>query len=81
MVDAIGKSYIVDYCRHKALMLREQRNYQIYITDGIAGLIRMWSKSKVPRYYDLMHPQPKDERTGQEIADDIIAKYGLKVVG
>lgn len=36
--------------------------------------------AKYPRFYDLMHPAPVDERTGEEIAEDIIKRHGLMVV-
>ncbi|MCM1227562.1 MAG: hypothetical protein NC320_09095 [Clostridium sp.] len=32
------------------------------------------------KYYDLVYPKPKDNRTGAEIAAGVIRKAGLKIV-
>ena len=31
-------------------------------------------------YADIINPKPKDERSGEEIAADIIARMGLEVI-
>ena len=80
MADFMGTSYVVDYCVMDINRRRERANFDIYVTDVLGGLLSRWCTEKIPRYYDLIHPAPEDKRTGQEIADDIIAKYGLKVV-
>lgn len=33
-----------------------------------------------PRYIDIIEPKPQDNRTGAEIAADVIKKAGLKIV-
>lgn len=32
------------------------------------------------RYADILRPKPQDNRTGEQIAADVIAKTGIKVV-
>ena len=46
--------------------------YKMYITDSI--FYYMQDKSINIRYYDIIHQSPKDERTGDEIALDIITR-------
>ena len=76
----MGCGYVVDCCISAFNHTQERRNFEIYITDAAAALINMWAKDPYPRYYDLIHPQEQDKRSGEEIAADIIAKHGLKVV-
>lgn len=76
----MGSGYIVDHCVSATRAKVERQNFEYYITDVGAALINMWSKDKYPRYYDLIHPKEIDKRSGAEIAADIIARHGLKVV-
>lgn len=51
------------------------------MTDALYYIMHMMNgKEVIPRYYDVLHPAKKDERTAEEIADDIIKRNGLKVV-
>lgn len=44
----------------------------MYVTDSI--FYYMQEKAINIRYYDIIHQSPKDERTGDEIALDIITR-------
>jgi len=58
-----------------------RESFEIYLTDVAAALVNLLAKdANYPRFYDLMHPAPKDDRTGAEIAADIVARHGLTVV-
>lgn len=82
MLDMMGCGYVVDCCISAFNHKQKQLNYQIYLTDAAMTLINMFSNGgKFPRYFDLIHPEKKDDRTGAEIAADIIKRHGLKVVG
>lgn len=72
---------MVENCIAVFLDRQERNNFEIYITDAAAALINMFSKEKMPRYWDIVHPKKQDKRSGDEIAADIIARHGLKVVG
>lgn len=80
MVDLMGSGYVVDHCISAFRAKQERNRFEYYIADVGAALINMWAKDKYPRYYDLVHPKKEDKRTGAQIAADIIAKHGLKVV-
>lgn len=71
----------MDYCISAFSALQERRNYEIYMSDVGAALISYLYRDKYPRYYDLIHLKEEDNRSGEEIAADIIARHGLKVVG
>lgn len=60
--------------RYKAY--QKEMAYRIYITDSLFYLGQM--KSLNVRYYDLVNPRPKETRTGDEIALDVIEKAGLR---
>lgn len=82
LVDMIGSGYVVECCISALNRKTELRNFQTYITDAAYLIMRaLGYKGDIPRYYELMHPQPKDERTAEQIAEDVLAKHGLKVVG
>lgn len=80
-MDLLGIGYAVDHCiaDHNARV--ERQNWEIYISDAAAALVNLRSKEGgFPRFWDIMHPKPEDSRTGEEIAEDIISRHGLKVV-
>lgn len=41
-----------------------------------------YGQGKAPkmRYYELLHPQPVDDRPAEEIASDILARAGVEVI-
>lgn len=63
----------------------EQEAYRIYVTDALRIVGENTAKFAgggyiQTRYIDRVRPKPQDKRTGAEIAADVIAKAGLKVV-
>ena len=55
--------------------------YKIYITDSIQGIAQGVAHAKYyqKRYVNILKPQPQDNRSGDEIAADIIKNAGLKI--
>ena len=58
--------------------------YRIYVTDCLRMIAENTAKLSKGSYtaaifYDIINPKPKDERSGEEIAADIIKKAGLEV--
>ena len=56
-----------------------------YIANGIKMLTENTAKIVggsylAVSYTDIVHPKPKDERTGDEIVADVIRDAGLKIV-
>lgn len=81
MLDLFGSGYAVEHCVSALLKSKENERCIIYMTDALYYIMHMMNgKEVIPRYYDVLHPAKKDERTAEEIADDIIKRNGLKVV-
>lgn len=65
--------------RYVLIRLKESQResaYRIYVTDALSCINN--DKHMTQRYYDLLHPPAEDNRTGDEIAADVIAKTGIK---
>lgn len=58
---------------------------RLYVTDALKAIAENTSNfaggSKMQiRFADMLDGKAHDERTAQEIADDVISKAGLKVI-
>lgn len=63
----------------------KEQAFRVYVTDALKCLsentVRVAGGSVINvRYFDMLHPEQMDTRTGDEIAADVIKKAGLKVV-
>ena len=59
--------------------------YRIYITDCLRiigeNTANMGGVAYIPaRFVDIINPKPADNRTGEEIAADIIKMAGIEVI-
>ena len=88
LLDLIGKGYIVDHCVSLFNNRAKERLFRTYITDTLKclndNLAKVIGGSSIKaRYYDLLEAgsQKESEKTGDEIALEIIKKAGLKVKG
>ena len=59
--------------------------YRIYVTDCLRMVAENTAKlSKgtytVAKFSDIINPKPVDNRTGEEIAADIIKRSGIEVI-
>lgn len=52
----------------------EEEAYRIYVTDVALGLLKGFGSDMSARYYDIIHPPKQDERSGEEIALDILSR-------
>lgn len=64
----------------------EDEAYRVYTTDALRTISESTahfggSGYITARYYDLVHPQPEDNRSGEEIASDILERAGVTVTG
>ena len=57
----------------------EDLSYRIYTTDMLRTMAMGMKYQSVQRYADLIDHAPKDQRSGDEIAADVIQRCGLKV--
>lgn len=73
---------MIEHCVAAFESMREEEVYRVYVTDALrAALCMVDNKANIERYYDVLHPKEIEERSGDEIVLDVIAKGGLKVVG
>lgn len=80
LVALIGIDYLTE-CVMGAVMQRiSEENYRVYITDCLYGISAGLGNKPVRRYFDILHPAPVDNRTGEEIAIEHLEKLGIKVV-
>ena len=71
---------MVEHCISAFNRIQEIRNFEYYVTDTLYIMVRATTTSQIKRYYDIVNPEPEDNRTAAEIAGDVIARHGLKVV-
>lgn len=63
----------------------KRQAYKIYISDALRIIGENTAKYAGgsymnSRYVDIVSPKTKDERTGEEIAADVIKRAGLEVI-
>ena len=83
-MELFGKGYVIDHCIAYFKNRREERLYKAYITDvlrtiaetagGMAGV-----KIEAEDFKQLAGWVKEDDRTGDEIAEDIIRRAGLRI--
>ena len=59
--------------------------YRIYVTDFLRMATENTAKMSqgaytAARFYDIINPKPVDNRSGNEIAADIIKRSGIEVI-
>ena len=54
--------------------------YRIYVTDTLRIISRNTGAYAQKRFIEILDPKCSDDRTGEEIAVDVIKSAGLEVV-
>ena len=67
------------YMVARFLQETEDLSYRIYTTDMLRVVAMGQRIQSVQRYAELIDHAPKDTRSGEEIAADVIQRCGLKV--
>lgn len=80
MLDMLGSGYVIEHCVAEIKKRNRADNFRYYMADCAAGVLMRLGVKDVKRLYDFEHPTPEDDRTPEEIIDDITARAGLKVV-
>ena len=83
-MELIGREYLIDHCISALRAYRRSEAFQEYVADSLMYLgeavANALGGSYIPtRFGDLFDDAPKDERTADEIALDIIKRAGLQV--
>lgn len=84
MLDLFGKGYVFEHILFAIQKERDELSYRIYVTDGLKAVndnLSAYLGGGVvlrDRYYDLVKKKkPKDTRTAEEVAEDIVSEMGL----
>lgn len=86
LLELIGKGYVIEHCVSLFNRRQKEQIYRNYVTDTLKMINDNLTKISggqymKTRYAELVEPQLKDERTGDEIAIDIIKRARLKFKG
>lgn len=72
--------FLTDALYNAIITRQHEESYRVYVTDCLYALTR-WTGNKLnKRYYDMLHPEPVDTRSGDEIARDRLKAFGIEVV-
>lgn len=82
----IGKGYVIDHCVSLFKKKQEKKLYQIYVTDTLKmindNIAKNFGGSIIKtKYSEIIEYKKADDRTGDEVARDVINRIGLKVKG
>lgn len=76
----MGGGYLAECIIAAANTLRKEETYRVYETDCLYGIAKALGVGISRRYYDVLHPQPEDDRTSEEIMNERLERFGIKVV-
>lgn len=88
-MDLLGADYLLEGVIRAAKAERERYLYRMYVTDALSAMVentaklenrKTMSKRYVELAEPLANPRKRDNRTGDEIAADVIRRAGLKLV-
>lgn len=68
------------YASARCNQYRRDAVYRIYVTECLRILAKYYGQGDISHYNDLITPAKSDNRTGDEIAADVISRAGLEVV-
>lgn len=81
LLDLLGGGYVTKCVMAAAEFIRREEAYRVYETDILLCIGKRLGLKSDKRYYDILHPQPEDNRPGDEIAVERLERFGIKVVG
>ena len=84
LLELVGKGYVIDHCISLFNRRAKEEAYRTYIADTLKALNDNFAKKfggtyYQTRYIDAVTPAKEPEKSGDEIARDIIKRAGLKV--
>ena len=79
-----GSGYVIDHCISAFVQSQKEKAYKVYVTDALMYISHNTASKQgdmmvTKRFIDIMTPQKEDDRTGDEVALEVIRKLGLKV--
>lgn len=80
MLDLIGINYLFDHCGSVVAEKKRFEAFECYVTDCLSAIVNGLGGKISKRFYEVLHPPKYDDRSAQEIVDDVIKRAGIKVV-
>lgn len=84
MLELFGRGYVIDHCSVQLQQEFKERSWKRYVTEVLRNIGENAAKYVggsyiASRWEDT--PKPVDDRTGDEVALDVINRIGLRVKG
>ena len=91
LLELFGSGYVIDHCiavfskeQEEAKKQEEEKRYRYYLTDCLKLITENTAKYAGGSYLtisfrDIMDPKPVIEKSGDEIAAEVIMRAGLKI--
>ena len=76
----LGVNYLADSIAAASRRLEIEEAYRVYHTDCMYALCAFLGVEVKRRFLNILHPELEDRRTGTEIANERLERFGIKVV-
>lgn len=92
-MDLYGRGYVIDHVASFFRREQEEKRYRAYVTDALKALTENTTHRLIPGVGEVSYgsymperwlkesQKPEDNRTGDEIAEEVIRRAGLKLTG
>ena len=92
-MDLYGRGYVIDHVASFFRREQEEKRYRAYVTDALKALTENTTHRLIPGMGEVSYgsympvrwlqeaQKPEDTRSGDEIAEEIIRRAGLKLTG
>lgn len=81
MLDLMGSAYVIEHVVAEHDKRMQEKAYRIYMSDLAMCLVESFGGEVTRRYADIISNEPVNEKTGDEVALEVIRRLGLKVKG
>lgn len=78
LLEMIGSGYVIDHVVAEHNKRAKDEAYRIYVGDLLKCLAETWGAQIPYRYADMIAPQEEEQKSGDEVAIEVITKLGLK---
>lgn len=78
LLELYGSTYVIEHVTTEYNDRVERKVYRSYTTDMLKAIAESLGVSVIDRYADVISLEASDTRTGDEIAEDIIKRAGLR---
>ena len=80
LLKLLGVAYLTDALTYAVNERKRTEAYMIYETDCLQLIGKSLGIEFNSRFYDILHPEKIDNRPAEEIAEDRLERFGIKVV-